>query len=69
MTGKEFKAWFEGFCEGVGDVPTKEQFEKIKAKVNQLDDYPKLAYRPGGAVGGIPQWSTPQVDFPTRTIS
>jgi hypothetical protein len=33
----EFKAWFEGFSEGVtGDAPTPEQWKKIKAKVEGI---------------------------------
>lgn len=36
MTLIEFKAWFEGFCEGITDIPTKEQWDKIKAKVTTL---------------------------------
>ena len=38
MTDKEFKAWFEGFCEAIGDVPTKEQWEKVKRKVSQIEN-------------------------------
>ena len=36
MDAKEFKAWFEGFCEGVGDTPTAEQWAKLKQKVGTL---------------------------------
>ena len=36
MDAKEFKAWFEGFCEGVGDTPTAEQWAKLKQKVGAL---------------------------------
>lgn len=32
----EFKAWFLGFSEGVGDAPTAEQWQKIKAKVAEI---------------------------------
>jgi hypothetical protein len=45
MDVKEFKAWFEGFCESIGEAPTPEQFAKIKAKVSKLNDAPKVAYR------------------------
>ena len=36
MDAKEFKAWFEGFCEGVGEAPTAEQWAKLKQKVGTL---------------------------------
>lgn len=36
MTPDQFKAWFEGFCEGITDAPTPEQWAKIKAKIADL---------------------------------
>jgi len=36
MDLKEFKAWFEGFCEGVKEAPSREQWEKVKEKVKEL---------------------------------
>lgn len=36
MTPDQFKAWFEGFCEGIADAPTREQWAKVKAKVTDL---------------------------------
>ena len=36
MDAKEFKAWFEGFCEGVGEAPTAEQWAKLKQKAGTL---------------------------------
>lgn len=40
MTLSEFKAWFEGFSEGIEAAPTAEQFAKIKAKVALIDGSP-----------------------------
>jgi hypothetical protein len=40
MTLSEFKAWFEGFTEGMGAAPTADQFAKIKAKVEKIDGAP-----------------------------
>lgn len=37
MTLSEFKAWFEGFTEGMEGAPTADQFAKIKAKVEKID--------------------------------
>lgn len=37
MTFNEFRAWFDGFSEAIGDAPTPEQWAKIKAKVDSLD--------------------------------
>lgn len=36
MTASEFKAWFDGFIEGISGHPTPEQFERIKAKVAEM---------------------------------
>ena len=44
MDAKEFKAWFEGFCEGVGEAPTAEQWAKLKQKVSALAE---PFYKPG----------------------
>lgn len=51
MDVKEFKAWFEGFCESIGDTPTPEQFAKIKTKIQGLQTPPKTLARDTG-----PQW-------------
>lgn len=40
MTLSEFKAWFEGFSEGIDKAPTEKQFAKIKAKVALIDGAP-----------------------------
>lgn len=40
MTLSEFKAWFEGFSEGIDKAPTEKQFAKIKAKVALIDGTP-----------------------------
>lgn len=40
MTLSEFKAWFEGFSEGIEAAPTEAQFAKIKAKVALIDGAP-----------------------------
>lgn len=40
MTLNEFKAWFEGFTEDMDGAPSVKQFEKIKAKVAEIDDKP-----------------------------
>lgn len=40
MISSEFKAWFEGFTEGIEGAPTKKQFERIKEKVAKIDGAP-----------------------------
>ena len=35
MTLNEFRAWFDGFSEAIGDAPTPEQWARIKAKLAQ----------------------------------
>lgn len=38
MTLQEFKAWFEGFAEGMhGEPPTAKQWARIKARVAEID--------------------------------
>lgn len=47
MTLSEFKAWFEGFTECMGGPPNAVQWERIQAKIAQIDDkpVPKVVYR------------------------
>ena len=40
MTLNEFKAWFEGFSENLGEAPTKAQWKRIKARINEIDGSP-----------------------------
>lgn len=40
MTLSEFKAWFEGYTEGIEGVPTAAQFARIKEKVKAIDGTP-----------------------------
>lgn len=40
MTLSEFKAWFEGYTEGLEAAPTKAQFDRIKEKVKLIDGAP-----------------------------
>lgn len=37
MTPIEFKAWFEGFTEGLSGKPDETQWEKIKKRVQDID--------------------------------
>lgn len=40
MTLSEFKAWFEGYTEGLDGAPTEKQFKRIKAKVAEITGAP-----------------------------
>jgi len=40
MTPIEFKAWFDGYTEEMKGAPTKAQWEKIKARVSEIDGKP-----------------------------
>lgn len=40
MTLSEFKAWFEGYTEGLEAAPTKAQFDRIKEKVKEISGAP-----------------------------
>lgn len=37
MTLSEFKAWFEGFTEGMGAAPDEDQWKRIKARVAEIN--------------------------------
>ena len=37
MTQEEFKAWFDGFCEGITGTPTEKQWKRIQARVKEID--------------------------------
>ena len=40
MRLSEFKAWFEGFSENIGDQPTKKQWKRIQLRVEEIDGTP-----------------------------
>lgn len=40
MTPKEFKAWFDGFTEAMEGMPSEAQWQKIKARVAEIDGTP-----------------------------
>jgi hypothetical protein len=40
LTLNEFKAWFDGFSEGIEKIPTERQWAKIKSKMKEIDDTP-----------------------------
>lgn len=37
MTPSEFKAWFEGYAEGIEDAPSVKQWARIKERVAEID--------------------------------
>ena len=37
MTPVEFKAWFEGFSEGIQKLPTQKQWARIQSRVGEID--------------------------------
>lgn len=54
MTLSEFKAWFDGFTEAIGDRPSDKQWQRIKDRVAELDGTSAVPfyierYRPGTA--------------------
>lgn len=51
MTLDEYKAWLDGFSSSINGVPTIEQWNKIKDKLNQVfisntENYPYIPYSP-----------------------
>jgi hypothetical protein len=55
MTFEEFKAWMDGFSEGVKGSPTKDQWEKIQDKLKEV-----VAPNPIWINPSPPIWITPQ---------
>jgi len=39
MTPQEFRAWFEGFTECLSGTPNREQWDRIKARVKEIDGF------------------------------
>lgn len=37
MNQQEFKAWFEGYSENIPNLPTKKQWDRIKARIKEID--------------------------------
>lgn len=37
MTVNEFKAWFEGYTEGIREIPNKKQWARIVERVSEID--------------------------------
>lgn len=65
MTLQEFKAWFDGFTENMGEAPpTKLQWVRIQARVKEIDGtaitYPVFIdrYWPHPSPTVWPQWVT-----------
>lgn len=46
MNVNEFTAWFEGFQEAIGEVPTLAQWNKIKDRVANLKQAPGAPLHP-----------------------
>lgn len=65
MTLSEFKAWFEGYTEGLEAAPTKAQFDRIKEKVKAIDGtvtaYPVYVDR------YVRQWPSYAPNYPVWT--
>lgn len=63
MTLSEFKAWFEGFSEGIDGAPTERQFEKIKAKVAEING---VALTREVVIERYRDWYKPYQPYPTH---
>lgn len=45
MSATEFKAWFQGFSEGMGKMPNAKQWKLIQERAAQIDDKETIVYR------------------------
>ena len=71
MTLSEFKAWFEGYTEGLEGAPTKAQFDRIKEKVKEISgtptSYPIFVDRYRQWVQPN-QWGSPYVNYSVGAV-
>ena len=68
MQVNEFKAWLEGFGEGMEGPPSEVQWKKINKKIDELDD--EVTYRYYRDWYWTHPWSLPVGgDFQTLTTS
>ncbi len=44
MTNNEFKAWFEGFSEGIEGAPTEKQWSRVVEQVKKIDGVAAIPY-------------------------
>jgi len=65
MTLTEFKAWFDGYTEDMGGVPSAKQWKRIKEVVGDIDGqavtlpiYIDRYWRPYSTSPTIPWWTT-----------
>jgi hypothetical protein len=69
MNLAEFKAWFEGYTEGMRDTPSAKQWARIKARVDEItaqptevryfyDHYWRPHYYSLGVAGGMSNAAT-----------
>jgi len=65
MTFNEYKSWLDGFSEGINGAPTKEQWEKIKSKLNEVVEHSTTIYHPGvpPVIAAPSQWLKPPYDI------
>jgi len=57
MTPSEFKAWFDGFTEALEGVPSEKQWERIKARVAEIDGKPPAGFTKDRRAFGVAPWA------------
>ncbi len=67
MSVEQFKAWFEGFAEGIGESPNADQWARILKKVDELEPKPLEKFKPGPVYRGGVIGDTPNVGPNTCT--
>lgn len=64
MNAENFTYWLKGYMEQIGEAPTQEQWEKIKAQMNGAL-YPRINVTP---YTPPQQWQSPVQHWPMPTI-
>jgi hypothetical protein len=70
MTPQEFRAWFEGFTECMAGTPNREQWDRIKDRVKEIDGhaitYPVYVNR--YVPQPYPYWSNPNWTYANQMV-
>lgn len=60
MTINEFRAWLAGFSEAIGEAPTPEQWAKIKAKLEHIQEAHIVPWPSTAPTQPVPPYAPPQ---------
>lgn len=62
MTFQEFKAWFDGYAEHVKDVPTPEQWARVREQL-AIAEWAGRNKEPDPGTASVPRWPSTYYDM------